>query len=277
VYSKKLFLQWQDMDSRIPTTTSLVVAMEEEEEEVDKTSRAAMEEEEEEEEDKTSQAAMEEEEEDKTSRAAMEEEEEDKTSQAAMEEEVVDKTSQAATEEEVDKTSQAAMEEEVDKTSQAAMEEEDKTRRVAAMALGGVISLQQQDTQILHKLLAMGTPQARRVPLTTRRRSTITKRRLQAVLLERQLWALLVMRHMNISRTRVTKDSSRAGATNKQFGTPKKEEEQNKLLDQALLVNTDVQIFKTNIDYTSRDLMQINVVIGDANKSLLHLSRKLLC
>jgi hypothetical protein len=81
----------------------------------------------------------------------------------------------------------------------------------------------------------------------------------------------------SISRTRVTKDSSRAGATNKQFGTPKKEEEQNKLLDQALLVNTDVQIFKTNIDYTSRDLMQINVVIGDANKSLLHLSRKLLC
>jgi hypothetical protein len=68
----------------------------------------------------------------------------------------VDKTSQAATEEEVDKTSQAATEEEVDKTSQAAMEEEDKTRRVAAMALGGVISLQQQDTQILHK------PQARR-------------------------------------------------------------------------------------------------------------------
>jgi hypothetical protein len=277
VYSKKLFLQWQDMDSRIPTTTSLVVAMEEEEEEVDKTSRAAMEEEEEEEEDKTSQAAMEEEEEDKTSRAAMEEEEEDKTSQAATEEEVVDKTSQAATEEEVDKTSQAATEEEVDKTSQAAMEEEDKTRRVAAMALGGVISLQQQDTQILRKLLAMGTPQARRVPLTTRRRSTITKRRLQAVLLERQLWALLVMRHMNISRTRVTKDSSRAGATNKQFGTPKKEEEQNKLLDQALLVNTEVQIFKTNIYYTSRDLMQINVVIGNANKSLLHLSRKLLC
>jgi hypothetical protein len=276
VYSKKLFLQWQDMDSRIPTTTSLVVAMEEEEEEVDKTSRAAMEEEEEEE-DKTSQAAMEEEEEDKTSRAAMEEEEEDKTSQAATEEEVVDKTSQAATEEEVDKTSQAATEEEVDKTSQAAMEEEDKTRRVAAMALGGVISLQQQDTQILRKLLAMGTPQARRVPLTTRRRSTITKRRLQAVLLERQLWALLVMRHMNISRTRVTKDSSRAGATNKQFGTPKKEEEQNKLLDQALLVNTEVQIFKTNIYYTSRDLMQINVVIGNANKSLLHLSRKLLC
>jgi hypothetical protein len=122
------------MDSRIPTTASLVVAMEEEEEV------------------------------DKTSRAAMEEEEEDKTSQAAMEEEVVDKTSQAAMEEEVvDKTSQAAMEEEVvDKTSQAAMEEEDKTRRVAAMALGGVISLQQQDTQILRKLLAMGTPQARR-------------------------------------------------------------------------------------------------------------------
>jgi hypothetical protein len=228
VYSKKLFLQWQDMDSRIPTTASLVVAMEEEEEV------------------------------DKTSRAAMEEEEEDKTSQAAMEEEVVDKTSQAA------------------------MEEEDKTRRVAAMALGGVISLQQQDTQILRKLLAMGTPQARRpvlrrVPLTPRRRSTITKRRLQAVLPERQLWAPLVMRHMNISRTRVTKDSSRAGATNKQFGTPKKEEEQNKRLDQALLVNTEVQIFKTNIDYTSRDLMQINVVIGDANKSLLHLSRKLLC
>jgi hypothetical protein len=79
-----------------------------------------------------------------------------------MEEEEEDKTSQAAMEEEVDKTSQAAMEEEVDKTSQAAMEEEeeDKTRRVAAMALWGVISLQQQDTQILHKLLAMGTPQA---------------------------------------------------------------------------------------------------------------------
>jgi hypothetical protein len=138
VYSKKLFLQWQDMDSRIPTTTSLameepvrtslVVAMEEEEEEVGKISRAAM-------------------------------EEEEKTSQAAMEEE--DKTSQAAMEEEVDKTSQAAMEEEVDKTSQAAMEEEeDKARRVAAMALAGVISLQQQDTQILRKLLALGTPQA---------------------------------------------------------------------------------------------------------------------
>jgi hypothetical protein len=90
-------------------------------------------------------------------------------------------------------------------------------------------------------------------PLTTRRRSTITKRRLQAVLPERQLWAPLVMRHMNISRTRVTKDSSRAGATNKQFGTPKKEEGQNKLLDQALLVNTEVQMFKTNIDYTSRE------------------------
>jgi hypothetical protein len=54
-------------------------------------------------------------------------------------------------EEEEDKTSQAAMEEE---------EEEDKTRRVAAMALWGVISLQQQVTQILRKLLAMGTPQA---------------------------------------------------------------------------------------------------------------------
>jgi hypothetical protein len=181
-----------------PVRTSLVVAMEEEEEEVGKISRAAM-------------------------------EEEEKTSQAAMEEE--------------DKTSQAAMEEEVDKTSQAAMEEEeDKARRVAAMALAGVISLQQQDTQILRKLLALGTPQAlintdrtrrpilRRVPLTTRRRGTITKRRLQAVLSDRQLWAPLVMRHMNISRTRVTKDSSRAGATNKQFGTPKKEREQNSFL-----------------------------------------------
>jgi hypothetical protein len=30
----------------------------------------------------------------------------------------------------------------------------------------------------------------------------------------------------SISRTRVTKDSSRAGATNKQFGTPKEEEEE---------------------------------------------------
>jgi hypothetical protein len=39
-------------------------------------------------------------------------------------------------------------------------EEVDKTRRVAAMAMRGVISLQQQDTQILPKLLAMGTPQA---------------------------------------------------------------------------------------------------------------------
>ncbi len=38
-------------------------------------------------------------------------------------------------------------------------------------------------------------------------------------------------------------------------------------------MNTEVQIFKTNIDYTPRDLMQINVVIGDANKSFLHLSR----
>jgi hypothetical protein len=28
-------------------------------------------------------------------------------------------------------------------------------------------------------------------------------------------------------------------------------------------MNTKVQIFKTNIDYTSRDLMQINGVIGD--------------
>jgi hypothetical protein len=55
-------------------------------------------------------------------------------------------------EEEEEETSQAAMEEEVDKTSQAAMEEEeeDKTRRVAAMALWGAISL-----------LAMGTPLAR--------------------------------------------------------------------------------------------------------------------
>jgi hypothetical protein len=42
-------------------------------------------------------------------------------------------------------------------------------------------------------------------------------------------------------------------------------------------VNTEVQIFKTNIDYTSRDLMRINVVIGDANKSFLYLSRKLVC
>jgi hypothetical protein len=82
-----------------------------------------------------------------------------------MEEEEEDKTSQAAMEEEVDKTSQAAMEEEVDKTSQAAMEEEEeegKARRVAAMALWGVISLQQQDTQILRKVMAMGTQQARR-------------------------------------------------------------------------------------------------------------------
>jgi hypothetical protein len=207
-------------------------------------------------------------------------------------EEEVDKTSQAAMEEEeVDKTSQAAMEEEVDKTSQAAMEEEevDKTRRVAAMAMRGVISLQQQDTQILPKLLAMGTPQAlintdrtrqpilRRVRLTPRRRSTITKRRLQAVLSERQLWAPLVMRHMNISRRRIIKDSSRAGATNKQFGKPKRRSRTKHLLDQALVVNTEVQIFKTNIDYTSRDLMRINVVIGDANKSFLYLSRKLVC
>jgi uncharacterized membrane protein len=151
-------------------------------------------------------------------------------------------------------------------------EEEDKTRRVAAMALWGAISL-----------LAMGTPLARtrrpilrRVPVTTRRRSTITKRRLQAVLSERQLWAPLVMRHMNISRTRVTKDSSRGGATDKQFGTPKKRKKKTASWS-GTSMNTKVQIFKNNIDYTSRDLMQINVVIGDASKSFLHLSKKLLC
>ncbi len=81
----------------------------------------------------------------------------------------------------------------------------------------------------------------------------------------------------SISRRRIIKDSSRAGATNKQFGKPKRRSRTKHLLDQALVVNTEVQIFKTNIDYTSRDLMRINVVIGDANKSFLYLSRKLVC
>lgn len=80
----------------------------------------------------------------------------------------------------------------------------------------------------------------------------------------------------SISRTRVTKDSSRGGATDKQFGTPKKRKKKTASWS-GTSMNTKVQIFKNNIDYTSRDLMQINVVIGDASKSFLHLSKKLLC